>query len=101
MGGVSFVISQPTTVPGRQDKQEMGVKGGGANCLTLSSSTSSSEGYPMRTLEYFKGTKAMTRGHRGNRPQCLREVSGLVILVQVLVNYCTISTLLGCTRAVD
>ena len=28
-------------------------------------------------LEYFKGTKAMTKGHGGNRLCCLREVSGL------------------------
>ena len=26
-------------------------------------------------LEHFKGTKAMTRGHAGNRLWCLREVS--------------------------
>ena len=28
-------------------------------------------------LEHFKGIKAMSRGHEGNRPQCLRELSGL------------------------
>ena len=30
-------------------------------------------------LEHFKGIKAMTRGHGGNRLCCLREVSGLPI----------------------
>ena len=28
-------------------------------------------------LEYFKGAKAMTSGHGGNRLRCLREVLGL------------------------
>ena len=30
---------------------------------------------------HFKGTKAETRGHGGNRLRCLREVSGLHIVV--------------------
>ena len=33
-------------------------------------------------LEHFKGTKAMTRGHGGNRLRCLREVSGLIMCRQ-------------------
>ena len=28
-------------------------------------------------MEHFKGTKATTRGHGGNRLRCRREVSGL------------------------
>ena len=30
-------------------------------------------------LEHFKGIKALTRGHRGYRLCCLREVSGLIL----------------------
>ena len=36
-------------------------------------------------LEHFKGTKAMTRGHRGNRLRCLREVSGLYAVYMSIV----------------
>ena len=44
-------------------------------------------------LEHFQGTKALTRGHRGNRLCCLREVSGLCHSCLMPNSRCSLSQL--------
>ena len=38
--------------------------------------------------EHFKGTKAMTRRHEGNCPQCLHEISALQVIALVPFEMC-------------